>query len=127
MATTLVEELVERRKKLIRISVYAENLGVGKICGKCPNPFPERNGKKTPENRGCCTHCADSGAYFGISKDITKLKKQYSWSDVFGFWSDKGCKLPREERSDICLRYYCGTAYNFSGMKILDRALRTVW
>ncbi|KPL25590.1 MAG: hypothetical protein AMJ75_00330 [Phycisphaerae bacterium SM1_79] len=49
----------------------------------------------------CCQNCAQ-----GHSDALTDDNKSL-WSKADGFWSEKGCKLPREERPEACRTYDC--------------------
>ena len=90
-------------------------LGTAHICAtECSDP-----------PKGCCSGCAKNNGYFNSYKldektnkfklkligitleEFKQLKKQYKWTKADGFWGNKGCKLPRESRSIICLNYYC--------------------
>src|SRR3990167_10600388 len=102
-------------RTLIVVLSDSRALGTAHICATAC-PFPPK---------GCCSKCAINNGYFnhykwdektnkfkpkliGITKEEFKqLKKQYKWTKGDGFWGNKGCKLPRESRSVICLNYYC--------------------
>jgi len=59
----------------------------------------------------CCRGCKSSVGYLeDICYDDVKI-----YADLFGengFWTEKGCVLPRELRSVVCLTKYCGTLSN---------------
>jgi hypothetical protein len=68
---------------------------------------------------GCCSNCVERVGYFydtdnyeGLEQQriqIDNLKKDYNFDKDYGFFDNikKECKLPREKRSRICLRYFC--------------------
>jgi hypothetical protein len=58
----------------------------------------------------CCGGCAAAEGYLHSSLDdagVDELKKKYSFSQSHGFQTTQGCALPVEERSHICLNFYC--------------------
>jgi hypothetical protein len=57
----------------------------------------------------CCAHCYGSdGHYFPDldPKKLQALKDKYGWNKK-GFLGDKGCLLPVELRSEMCLTWIC--------------------
>jgi hypothetical protein len=77
-------------------------------CSECPKQ----------KEVGCCLNCAVNSGYFdGLSlyknsvaqEQLTELKKSYGFSKKYGFFSIEKhcCKLPRKNRSCLCLSYCC--------------------
>jgi len=77
-------------------------------CSSCPKQ----------KEVGCCLNCAHTDGYFdGFSlydnpvaqEQLIKLKKSYGFSKKYGFFDIKKhcCKLPRKNRSCLCLSYCC--------------------
>jgi hypothetical protein len=74
----------------------------------------------------CCSGCAKYLGYFRVGslylKDITSsssiidlarkqfydLARKYHFNMTKGFLTSKGCRLPWEKRSVMCLSYFCG-------------------
>jgi len=64
----------------------------------------------------CCNDCYVHNGWF-ITEEITeenllKLKEEYNFSVEKGFLGEKGCVLPRNKRSVVCLSYICGRFAN---------------
>lgn len=85
----------------------------------------------------CCSGCASSNGhfdYFGVKvnskfpheskmhhvlrcekikgipeamEQLNRLKSIHGWSDKDGFWTSKGCRLPRTARSSYCQQTQC--------------------
>ncbi len=77
----------------------------------------------------CCRSCSEHNGYLykedntiGIARgdnrlieteprlkkqEFEKYKEKYDWDEDLGFWSEDGCKIPRENRSLICNLYFC--------------------
>jgi hypothetical protein len=56
----------------------------------------------------CCGGCASNIGYLSYIPDINTARQIYELYDMKnGFWSDKGCTLPRGLRSNICLTHFC--------------------
>lgn len=55
----------------------------------------------------CCRGCSSSMGY--LRKDrFLEVKERFNFTEKYGFLEPgKGCKLPRNERSGICLGYAC--------------------
>lgn len=119
------------------LRVAARNLSIisGNHMGPCPWPFrfalhrlteqvnydcifdeEGRCGARAYSDKGCCTGCADTIGYHQILPGI-KIEWKHApaiefmaqrFSPDTGFWiKDKGCSLPRELRSGMCLSYHC--------------------
>jgi hypothetical protein len=81
----------------------------GELCSKCDVFFDEAS------SSGCCGYCHVMDAYRDMSsrkwlspEAFEKLKIKYRWDDVYGFLDlNKGCKIPRIFRADICLTFMC--------------------
>lgn len=53
----------------------------------------------------CCSGCADSRGYLK-DKDFREVKEYYTLET--GFLGPKGCRLPLEKRSGLCVGWMCG-------------------
>ena len=49
----------------------------------------------------CCYGCNKSRRHY-----LTNTNKEY-WDDELGFWSEEGCKLPRDQMPKECREYDC--------------------
>ena len=82
--------------------------------GKCRN---NGNGGIWSNGMGCCSSCE---RYFGYLRSIPVdweciVKIARLFNRKTGFWrKGKGCALPIELRSDICLGYICSTTHHYS-------------
>ena len=56
----------------------------------CPNNKPV-----------CCEQCKTAREYY------INDENKHLWTNEHGFWSDKGCKLPREQMPPECRAYDC--------------------
>lgn len=86
----------------------------GHVCASC------QHGPK-----GCCAACGYQEGYLKWRDDhphnspqfLKGLKELYGFTEKDGFWSPQGCKLPREKRSNTCLRYACHDLVKAAGRK----------
>lgn len=91
--------------------------------GKCKN---NGNGGIRSNGMGCCVGCERSFGYLrNIPVDwecIVKMARLFNKKT--GFWrKSKGCVLPIELRSDICLGYICTSARpNYPGLRNRQKA-----
>lgn len=90
----------ERQQRVIKL--HSEAFARGKeVCGPCKG--------------SCCKDCASASGYLRDWRipdkeqdaKIKALKKKHGFDNKRGFLSDTGCKLPLEERSEICLGFIC--------------------
>lgn len=82
--------------------------------GKCKN---NGNGGIRSSGMGCCNGCANSVGYLRTIPTNWEylIKMARLFNKKTGFWrKGKGCVLPNELRSPICLSYMCDD-YNFYG------------
>lgn len=54
----------------------------------------------------CCSMCSSYNGYLGEDK-AKAAKKKYGFDRKLGFNTPTGCRLPRNERSDTCIGFYC--------------------
>jgi len=64
-------------------------------CPKLPNGDIQLNPAM------CCKHCSTARKYF-LTPENASL-----WTDEYGFWNDKGCKLDRDKMPIECKEYTC--------------------
>lgn len=65
---------------------------------------------RTACDGNCCSRCAVAEGFFGgrmPGKVLNELKAKFEFNDKDGFRGPTGCKLPLEERNDICLSFMC--------------------
>lgn len=85
-------ELVELSRKAADITASA--------CASCA---------ANDHDRHCCLGCAHANGYLDLSVEMSDaVKQKFGWDEVRGFSTNVGCRLPREIRSPICLKFYCG-------------------
>ena len=70
---------------------------------------PSGNCKKREDKTCCCGGCYHRCGYLEniFYKDLEKIAALFK--EKTGFWSEKGCTLPREMRSTTCLGMHCTT------------------
>ena len=85
-------------------------------CMACPAVLRDDN-IKPRNNKRCCRSCVENLGHFGYDVLIYKPKKYLKyWSSITGFWrTGKGCILPREMRSQTCLKYHCEEYFDENG------------
>lgn len=108
----------------------AGEIDFDKICQFDKNGFcsRENNGRRGDSRTAmcCCESCRRTVGYLNqIPKDVDTIKMYArNFNDRTGFWrKGKGCVLPREYRSRICVKYIClGKEYLLSDREklILD-------
>lgn len=49
----------------------------------------------------CCQRCAES------RKSLVDETNRHLWDDKQGFWSETGCRLPRDKMPKECTEYDC--------------------
>ena len=72
---------------------------------------------------GCCGGCAAAAGYLPghfPPQWVEYLQKKFRFTKTKGFLGKTGCKLPRELRSPICLRFHCNTARVAAGPQLFD-------
>jgi len=101
--------------------------------GVCKVYRRERMGRTTT-NRPimcCCGGCRSTiGHHKRLPNYMRKLKAiAYLFDEKTGFWrKDKGCILPREDRSITCLFYRCETQFGEEHpFYLLEKAMKTFW
>lgn len=104
--TRLLRDLpVERQMKVLWLHQVAFGEKEGNPCVKCKGH--------------CCSGCAATGGY--LRQDLPKkewdfLAEAYRFDHNIGskrgkgFLTEKGCALPPELRSKICLTFLCGVS-----------------
>jgi hypothetical protein len=73
-------------------------------------------GNLHPTHMRCCRGCEFSVGFFrSFPISLTHLRKYAKlFDEKLGFWTPKGCSLPREHRSITCVTYYCYSKAKFS-------------
>jgi len=98
----LSREIIKKQSKIIARIFNSKNK---KICSVC-DIYIDGNNKP-----GCCAGCFKRDGYYENTSEeiLTSFKKDFGFSKKTGFFDDikKTCKIPRELRSFICLKYYC--------------------
>lgn len=127
---------IETAEPLLKL--YADELGqildqAKEICSNCKKYASSHAGLGNPEPMGCCDACFREAGYFkrpsygekedeiAFRKHIGYLKDTYGWDHVYGFWSAKGCMLPRHERSHVCQDTLCDSAQTKLGAEATKR------
>ena len=86
-------------------------------CGKCAAQR-EDGGYWESGERGCCVSCAKMNGYIW-EKDRTPQMLELFDPEV-GYWSPEGCKLSRDQRSNICNGYQCqASQYTQVGLELV--------
>jgi hypothetical protein len=68
-------------------------------------------------NKCCCVSCASEIGYIKMIPQRAISKYAECFDSKTGFWKEgEGCRLPRELRSDTCLRYSCSPDKEFKDM-----------
>jgi len=77
------------------------------ICVKYREIFPNSNSAN--KIYCCCRNCAVNIGYLQVIPDEMRIinKIASKFSKKTGFWSNEGCRLPRELRSGLCLTFRC--------------------
>ena len=81
--------------------------------GKCKNhnsyalQFIQKADRIQISDMCCCRLCGKNVGYLNLIREdeIAEYAKYYNTKT--GFWSNKGCKLPREKRSPVCTTHNC--------------------
>lgn len=87
--------------RLVELSRQAAEI-TASACASCAKNDGGDNGDN------CCRGCAFTGGYLNLPKDqFEAVKLKYGWDPALGFNTNVGCRLPREVRNPVCLRFYC--------------------
>jgi hypothetical protein len=100
------------------------------LCPSCDVLFHDADAM------GCCGYCGQMDAYRELSGKwlsdnlFLKLKERYNWNERYGFLDlNRGCKLPRIYRADICLTFMCGELrkrLSITEQKMLDNLISRI-
>lgn len=71
----------------------------------------------------CCQQCYDNdGHYDPKPENLQELKDKYGWSKA-GFLGEKGCLLPRELRSEMCLTWICQEKRTAARQRLVEASI----